>query len=89
MKYPTKIPDTHSLISQVRYILDYYDTGIDQMETGEDSVEIDVRPALDSYTAAFDRMKVFLLRNAPSVATFLFDYPMVPRGDDPEPQTET
>ncbi|XP_063694799.1 holocytochrome c-type synthase-like [Bolinopsis microptera] len=64
--------------TDVRYILDYYDTGIDQLETGEDSVEIDVRPALDSFSACFDRMKVFALRNAPTVATFLFDYPMVP-----------
>ena len=62
----------------MRYILDYYDTGIDQLETGEDSVEIDVRPALDSFSACFDRMKVFALRNTPTVATFLFDYPMVP-----------
>jgi len=78
--------------TNVRYILDYYDTGIDQHETGEDSVEIDVRPALDSFSACVDRMKVFCLRHCPSVATFLFEYPMVPTGDNdtnPEPQTET
>ena len=61
----------------MRYILDYYDTGIEE-EEGSNSVEIDVRPALDSFTACKDRAKVFMLRNIPSLATILFEYPMVP-----------
>ena len=69
----------------MRYILDYYDTGIE--EDGGNSVEIDVRPALDSFAACKDRAKVFLLRHVPSVATTLFEYPMVPVGTTHETKT--
>eukprot|EP00116_Pleurobrachia_bachei_P007500 sb/3467762/ len=66
--------------TEVRYILDYYDVGF---ENSDDSVLIDVRPAIDSFSAMKDRFKVFMLRNAPTIATFLFEYPMIPKGMDP------
>ena len=52
---------------QVRYIIDYYDIGDENgYKTGE-FVELDVRPAFDSFGAAFDRSRVALLRKAAGV----------------------
>lgn len=46
----------------MRYIIDYYDIGDEEdYKTGE-FVHLDVRPAIDSSTAALDRMRVALLR---------------------------
>nr|XP_006815140.1 PREDICTED: cytochrome c-type heme lyase-like [Saccoglossus kowalevskii] len=41
----------------VRYVIDYYDGGSIDTNTGEFTI-LDVRPALDSPTALWDRMKV-------------------------------
>jgi len=51
----------------VRYIIDYYDIGDENgYKTGE-FVELDVRPAFDSFGAAFDRSRVAMLRKAAGV----------------------
>lgn len=51
----------------VRYIIDYYDIGDENgYKTGE-FVELDVRPAFDSFSAVFDRSRVVLLRKAASI----------------------
>jgi len=52
---------------QVRYIIDYYDIGDENgYKTGE-FVELDVRPAFDSFGAAVDRSRAALLRRAAGV----------------------
>ena len=45
---------------EVRYIIDYYDGG--KVERNHEFALLDVRPALDSFEAFSDRMKVFLWR---------------------------
>ena len=47
----------YHLVSQVRYIIDYYDGGMNEDET-DAVVHLDVRPALDSPGAVYDRCKV-------------------------------
>ncbi|KAL1524019.1 hypothetical protein AB1Y20_018933 [Prymnesium parvum] len=64
--------------TEVRYVIDYYDVPeaqdkdrLPKLEDGPDavpSIRIDVRPALDSPTAALDRVKMFS-RNAVSAVT--------------------
>lgn len=52
---------------QVRYIIDYYDIGDENgYKTGE-FVELDVRPAFDSFGAVVDRSRVAALRKAAGV----------------------
>ena len=52
---------------QVRYIIDYYDIGDENgYKTGE-FVELDVRPAFDSFGAVVDRSRAALLRKAAGV----------------------
>lgn len=49
---------------RVRYVIDYYDIGDENgYKTGE-FVELDVRPAFDSFGAVIDRSRVALLRKA-------------------------
>lgn len=45
----------------VRYIIDYYDGGVVNPDTHKFAI-LDVRPAIDSPQAVWDRMKVFWLR---------------------------
>jgi len=45
----------------VRYVIDYYDSGRLDSESGKFAV-IDVRPALDSFGAAWDRMRCAYMR---------------------------
>jgi len=47
--------------TEIRYIIDYYDGGDVDMKTMEFSI-LDVRPALDSRSAMWDRMKVAYMR---------------------------
>lgn len=49
----------------VRYIIDYYDGGAVDPESHQFAV-LDVRPALDSWAACWDRMRVWWLRNTVS-----------------------
>uniref|UniRef100_T1J754 Holocytochrome c-type synthase n=1 Tax=Strigamia maritima TaxID=126957 RepID=T1J754_STRMM len=46
---------------EVRYVIDYYDGGPVNVETGHFTI-LDVRPALDSWEACYDRIKVALMR---------------------------
>lgn len=47
---------------RVRYVIDYYDIGDENgYKTGE-FVELDVRPAFDSFAAVFDRSRAAVLR---------------------------
>jgi len=46
----------------VRYVIDYYDGGSVDPKSYQFAL-LDVRPALDSFTACWDRMKVFWWRN--------------------------
>lgn len=52
---------------QVRYVIDYYDIGDENgYKTGE-FVELDVRPAYDSFGAVIDRSRAALLRKAAGI----------------------
>lgn len=42
---------------EVRYIIDYYDGGEVNLQSGKFAI-LDVRPAFDSFSAVWDRMKV-------------------------------
>ena len=44
--------------TEVRYIIDYYDSPTDS-PASQKFAQLDVRPALDSRTAVWDRMKVW------------------------------
>lgn len=46
---------------QVRYIIDYYDGGQVNVDSGRFAI-LDVRPALDSFEAIWDRTKVMFWR---------------------------
>jgi len=44
----------------VRYVIDYYETGEENKVLGDGlDIELDVRPALDSFSAAVDRTRMF------------------------------
>jgi len=43
--------------SNVRYVIDYYDSDVDDIKTGKPAL-LDVRPALDSFSAIRDRARV-------------------------------
>ena len=45
----------------VRYVIDYYDGG--SLDKDYQFTILDVRPAFDSPTAVWDRMKVFYIRH--------------------------
>ncbi|QQP33042.1 Cytochrome c heme lyase [Caligus rogercresseyi] len=53
----TGTTDRGPLRMDVRYIIDYYDSGEIDAKSHKFAI-LDVRPALDSPTAAWDRMKV-------------------------------
>lgn len=65
--YSYELPfDRHDWIvdrngKEVRYIIDYYDGGSVNPQNFE-FTKLDVRPALDSPSAVYDRMKVAVLR---------------------------
>lgn len=44
----------------VRYVIDYYDGG--EVDSKNEFAILDVRPALDSFENAWDRMKVMYMR---------------------------
>jgi len=46
---------------EVRYVIDYYDSGTLDSESGKFAA-LDVRPALDSFGAAWDRMRAAYMR---------------------------
>ena len=52
-----------------RYVIDYYDSPSDS-PASQKFAQLDVRPALDSRTAAWDRMKVDNLFEAGMVMVF-------------------
>ena len=45
---------------KIRYVIDYYETGTENKALGDGlDMELDVRPALDSFGAAVDRSRMF------------------------------
>ena len=49
---------------KVRYIIDYYDIGDEDLYSKGEFVHLDCRPALDSFEALADRTRVAFLRFA-------------------------
>ena len=49
-------------LKTVRYVIDYYDTSESKHADGNFNVRIDARPALDSFEAAWDRIRMPLLQ---------------------------
>lgn len=63
IRYPRPF-DRHDWVvnrngKEVRYVIDYYETGNENKELGNGlDIELDVRPALDSFGAWWDRSKM-------------------------------